>query len=738
MFESSRRGFVKGITAGLMNLGLSSRIGANTRHLFGEPLSQNSSRPLKDTASNSTRTNAISSGFWIDSRRAELPPRPWRKVHLDFHNSQYVQRIGEKFNADEFGDRLLEANVNAIVVFAKDMHGYFYYPSNYGPVHPGLSFDLLGGEVAACRKRNIAVYAYYCTTWDHYLAEHHPEWLVFKRDRTTYLPKFDETPGWTALCLAHEDFVRLLLDHIREFVSRYPIDGAYLDMPVPIAGECFCVECLRQLRDKTLNPFDTRVQHEHKHALHKSFISRVSQLLDQARPGCQVDFNGQGVYGLGERIQYMNNLDIEALPTAFWGYYYFPTVVRYTRTFGVTTYGMTGRFQASWADFGGLKRPVQIETELASIIANGAHCDIGDQMGPGGRLDPAVYSVIGQCYGKIKALEPYLEGAVPVAEAALLTSGMVLESPGTIANYGLMKLMIESRLQFDVVEPGAEWERYPLIVLADDLRVDEGLSARLHAFIGRGKTVVVSNESGVLADQETSWLERYGMFFQGKSPYKPAYLLPQGRMNGDNPPYEYALYEGASQWRAQSPAQVLAILGEPAFQRNALHYTSHAQSPFDHATEWAAVACSGSAALFAFPLGLSYYNHGYWIYRSVFQSVLQKLRPVTLLQSNAPLSTELTLTFQPAHRNLHKKDRYLVHLVNFSPLRHTPTHPDFYEDPIPLTDVTVRINLPFDAVAARAIVVGQDLTIKYPPGGGIEVAIPRIPVHEVVCFEAAG
>ena len=77
-------------------------------------------------------------GLWVDPRLANLPKRPWRKIHLDFHNSQHIPRIGDKFDADEFAKRLVNAAVDSIVVFAKDMHGYFYYPSKYGPVHPGL------------------------------------------------------------------------------------------------------------------------------------------------------------------------------------------------------------------------------------------------------------------------------------------------------------------------------------------------------------------------------------------------------------------------------------------------------------------------------------------------------------------------------------------------------------------------------------------------------------------------
>src|SRR5262249_22737970 len=155
---------------------------------------------------------------------------------------------GEQFDPDEFGERLREGHVDSIVVFAKDMHGYFYYPSAYGPVHPGLRFDLLGQQVEACHKRGIRVSAYFCVPWDNFLAVRLPEWLVWTRDRTTHLPKFDETPGWTALCLSNQDFVQLVLNHSRELLEHYTLDGMlehyqldgiWYDMPLRKDGECF-------------------------------------------------------------------------------------------------------------------------------------------------------------------------------------------------------------------------------------------------------------------------------------------------------------------------------------------------------------------------------------------------------------------------------------------------------------------------------------------------------------------
>lgn len=168
-----------------------------------------------------------------------------------------------------------------------------------------------------------------------------------------------------------------------------------------------------------------------------------------------------------------------------------------------------------------------------------------------------------------------------MTEAALVTGGLPLEKPGTDGNYGLVRLLMESRVQFDVVEPDVPWERYGLIVLPDAMRLDAKLAPRLEAYLDGGGAVIASHESGLLAGEEKSWLERRGIRFAGMSKFKPAYMIPKEKFTGDIPAYEYALYEGASQWSAQAPARVVAALGEPAFQRSGTQYTSHKQTPFE-------------------------------------------------------------------------------------------------------------------------------------------------------------
>jgi hypothetical protein len=163
---------------------------------------------------------------------------------------------------------------------------------------------------------------------------------------------------------------------------------------------------------------------------------------------------------------------------------------------------------------------------------------------------------------------------------------------------------------------------------------------------------------------------------------------------------------------------------------------SHQQTPFDHATKFAAVARSGKVALVAFPMGQGYYNQGFWAYRRAFQKVLGEVLPTPLIQSDAHLTTELSLTHQAAKDGA-RRERYMVHIVNFSAVRSTPKHTDFHDDPVPLTDVTVRVNLPLKVTSAKALYAGKSLPVRRAAGGGVEFLVPRVAIHEVVSLELA-
>jgi histone acetyltransferase (RNA polymerase elongator complex component) len=74
-------------------------------------------------------------------------------VHLDFHTSPLIESIGRDFEREEYIRTIREAHIDLMTVFAKCHHGYCYYPTKVGEMHPHLSFDLLGAQLEAIRER---------------------------------------------------------------------------------------------------------------------------------------------------------------------------------------------------------------------------------------------------------------------------------------------------------------------------------------------------------------------------------------------------------------------------------------------------------------------------------------------------------------------------------------------------------------------------------------------------------
>lgn len=691
--------------------------------------------------------------LWIDERQRQLPPRPWRKIHLDFQLAGEIPDVGVDFDATQFIDTLEAAHVDAIVVFAKNVYGYSFYPSKVGPAHPGLvEPDLLGKQVAACREAGITVYAYFAWAWDELVAERHPEWLVWKRDRSTWLPALDEPSFLSALCLSHPEVKEMGLAHTREVLERYDVDGVWYDLVYPIGAECYCWRCLSELRAAGLDPLDRAVQRRHKDELHSATLEAITGLARELKPGVQVDFNSQVSLGLGERLDWIDNLDIEALPTGGWGYGYFPLNARYARTHGVSVYGMTGRFQKSWGDYGGLKHPTQLRTEIAGIVALGVRCDVGDQPLPEAQLDEATYATIGEAYGEVAQLEPWLEGAVPVTEAAIVVDGPRLSKLAGLpvadamfplihvqAAGGLAKLLTELQIQFDVVDASAEIERYRLLVLPDSLEVDAALAARLEAHLEAGGAVVASHDALRLAGAEGDalWPAALRDAHRGPSPFQPAFARLEGDLFAHRPRhgnYEYAIYGPTDRLEVAASEDVVvhARLSEAAFQRWQPGWQS---APPEHRTDYATVVQSGRLAAFAFPLGATYYEHGYWFYRELLARLLERILPEPLVRTSAPQSAEVSVTHQSAGED--RGERWIVHVVNYSPLRRSLGAPiEYVEDPIPLHDVEVALAVDGPIARAYEARTGAELELtRDGDDGRWRVRVPVVPIAATVVFE---
>jgi len=698
---------------------------------------------------------------WADDRIRHLEA-PWRKVHYDFQMDRAHGAVGVGFDADQFVQTLKNANVNAVTVFAKNTYGWCHFPSATGPVLPQMERpEMLREQVDACREAGIEVYVYIAVAWDEWLAEQRPDLLVRKRDRSTLETPIGEQPMWTALCLSHPELLDRAVQHVSEVLDFCRPDGIWFDMVYPAFGECYCNRCLAEISAAGGDPLDRTEQRRHKNELHTRALERLSGHVKERDPDLQVDFNTQATLGLGDRVQYLDNLDIEALPTGGWGYWYFPLHARYARNFGIPVYGMSARFHTAWGDYGGLKHPTQLRSEIAGILAQGVRCNIGDQAVPSGVPDEATFATIGQAYADVAALEDHLVGAAPVAEAALLVDGPALShllalsdgegvfpSAHSSAIAGSARLLTEHRIQYDVLDANGPWERYQLVVLPDSLPVDDDLAARLEAHRANGRAVIAAHTAALRqrddAGERLLWARELAGVAVQESPFQPAFTRLETAMLAGlerYAGYDFALYGPTDRWQMGDldgdleGVQVLGRLTEAGFQRWQPGWQS---APPQSRTDAATMVLAAGLALASFPIGTAYQEHGYWIYRELFGRLLDHVLPRRLVRVDAPAATEATLTHQAV--GAERPARWLVHVVNYSPGRrpHGPggssTVVEFVEDPIPLRDVRIEVDVPGPIARAYEARTGVELALSRGKLGWT-VVVPAVEIAAVVVFE---
>ncbi len=327
---------------------------------------------------------------------------PFRQVHLDFHTSPAIPGVGEDFDPAEFIRTLQLGHVNSVTVFAKCHHGYSYYPTKIGTVHPSLKRDLLGEMVSACHQAGIRVCAYTTVTWDELAWETHPEWRQMTPGGNVSGPSNSPLkPGWKNLDMntGYGDYV---IAQIEEIIDLYDVAEIFIDITRYIGAPPGDPATLRQMLAEGKNPEDPQAQILYALELERRFVKRCTAAIRARSADMGIFYNSRLKMeydpALGNRVEMDNftHLEIESLPGGFWGYDHFPMYVRYYETFPTELLAMTGRFHTTWGDFGGLRNRAALEFESFQGLAHGAKISIGDQLHPRGRLDEAVYQRIGE------------------------------------------------------------------------------------------------------------------------------------------------------------------------------------------------------------------------------------------------------------------------------------------------------------------------------------------------------
>ena len=635
---------------------------------------------------------------------------PYRQIHLDFHTSEHIEKIGSRFSKENFIAALKAGHVNSITLFSKCHHGWAYHPTKVNQMHPHLDFDLLDAQLSACAEAGVRAEVYISAGFDQKYANVHTECLRTKKDgkRGNFLEA-----GYKRLCFG-TPYLAQLTAEVDEVMRLYGkrFDGLFLD--IVTTERCYCQYCLAGMRAAGLDPEKDEDAQAYAVQVYQHYAETIAQTVAKYNPAMPIIHNDGGAIFQGHEIMDWNNghLELESLPTGGWGYDHFPLSAAYARTFGKEFLGMTGKFHKSWGEFGGYKHPNALRYEAALANACGARCSVGDQLHPDGEMDLATYQLIGAAYGEVEAREPWLANSVAVADVAILTTERCIRHKDD-ALVGANRMLLEGHYLYNIIDEDADFSEYKVLILPDDVTVKGTLREKLQSFLAKGGKLLLSGTAGT--DGDGQFALDFGVKFLGRSAFCPSYLTPTFPL-APNGITSYVMYsEGYDVELVQQNEKngcLTAYRTDPYFNRSAERFCSHRHTPYDRSARSVGAVVTDRVAYIGWNIFREYAEMGAIHLRSLVLDSLDRL-----LGESKTLTVRLpSCGVTSLMRQSTPKGERLVHHLVYAVPKCRGKNVEVIEDLPTVQDTVCRVQVEQAPVRVYLAPEGKDLPFTYENG----------------------
>lgn len=658
-----------------------------------------------------------------------------RQIHLDFHTPAQVESIGEEFDAGEFAAALVDMGADWVNLFAKCHHGWSYYPTRIGRVHPALGCDLLGEQVRSCRAAGLGVGVYYSVGWSAMDLDEHPDWSEKGHDGADHVNNVD--PGarpddarpansWVYLCPDGE-YLDVMTEQTVEIVDLYDPDGLWFD--ISATKPCWCARCRGRMSRERVDPHDLSAVESFNLRRWQRALGGLRAAALRHRPRA-VFFNGSSVIhgnahhvadALSALSQFNSHQELEHMPTVWGGYDRLPLRARHYHALGFDLVAMSGRFHTDWGEFGGYKSQRALEYEARSMIANGARCCFGDQLHPCGRLDPQTCARMGAAYRAVGGLQEFVPGARPDSRLAICLSRSEDD------DQGLVRAMLEAHREFVVVAPqDLDPAVHEAAVVAGPL--PETADAALARFASGGGRILALGDAvqGLSAETLSGVLGIEGLRPSTADGDYTSFGGGELGSLGAGPAYNY---EPGYRFELTPRAEVLATIHDALFDRTYRRYFSHQNAPpKPRPSGHAAVHRHGRHLVAAHPLGRLYLRHGAEVHRSLLWALLESVdtRPVIEVMGLPP-GGRVTVMHQPG------RARTLVHALYAPPIQRGRA--SVIDDVVAVSGAAAVVRLDREVAAACDGLNGASIPLAHHKGDAVSFDLPTIEMHAVVVLQ---
>ena len=411
-----------------------------------------------------------------------------RAIHFDFHTMPGIDNLLERFDANDFANKLVENNVDYINFVARCNIGFSYYNTKVGKKYPGLKRDILKEVIDACHKNGIGVTVYVNAGLNHELAADHYGWCKIDGEGKIY--REDKRDNFFRRMCYNGDYGDHLLKEISE-IAEYNVDGIFCDCMQD--QECYCPNCMADMRRRGVNVDDLAAVRNYQREVVIEVCHKIKTIV---KKDIRFYFNSfSPIPGLH------THAEVECLTSSReWGNDYFYPAVAFARTQFKERLFMSGRFENSWGDFGGIKTLESMRSDLYDALMNGFGLSFGDHLHPVDGLESEVIERIGKVFAEKKLYENYCDGAEVCAEVGILAWNEDYNAP--LYLQGAARLLNELKISFNIYPCRGNFGNEKILIIPDDFNENaDGLKEKIGEFRKNGGKVIFIGKGVFLADR---------------------------------------------------------------------------------------------------------------------------------------------------------------------------------------------------------------------------------------------
>ncbi len=569
-----------------------------------------------------------------------------RAIHYDFHTSPGIDNILENFDAEKFADKLENAHIEYANVAARCNMGYSYYNTKIGKKYPGLGDrDPLKEIIDACHKRNIGVTAYINVGLNHELMADNYGWLKIAKNGTVYSP--DKKDNFFRLMCYNSDYRKYFLNELRE-ICEYDIDGLFCDCFT--LTPCYCPRCMAEMQKKGVNMDDYWAVIEYQSNVRLEFASEMKEAVGEKNGKIKMYINSMSLVS-----GFQTHAELECLTTdPSWGYDYFDYMAAYTRPLFEDRLYMSGRFQNSWGDFGGVKPLASMQNDLYDAMMNSFGISFGDHLHPVDGFENEVASRMGKVMEERMAYEPYIENSDNIVEVGVLVHSTL--QTVRLPNYvkGVSRMLRELKIPYNVYDENGAFENVKLLLLEEG-GFDEKLERRLSDYVKNGGKIIFTGAAVDLG-------KRSGLL---------DYIELVGKDDRDN---AYYTVDGSDmRWAMYDLSRVIKNIGgveKAKYVNNVVNFTWDGRQscyyrPQGEPTEYSAAVLGENTACICFNVFNAYINNFLVEHRELVKTLIDALLPEKLIETpDMPKTASVALTKNDTSTVFHVKATYPEHKMN--------------------------------------------------------------------------